>query len=369
MATVNLAQKFADRLDERFTKGSITDSAVGSDYDWAGVNAIKVYTIDAPTLNDYNASASSNRFGTPTEVDDELNTYSLAQKKSFTKTFDMTNVQDQMFKKRSAAYLKQTWDERYVPAIDTYRLGIWANGAGLGAVNGTVLTKATFAEKYLLAHAALDDADVPQEGRIAFVRNDICVAAKLAQELQYNQNYTQKSILNGQIADIVCPVIATPTSRMPSGVEFMIKYKRASADPVKLRLLRANDNAPGIAGTLMEGLVRYDSFVMAQKADGIYVYAQYMDAPVTAIAENSSDNKLLFTLSGTATGTLYYTIDGTNPKVSGTRSTLTVTAASSVATAAALANGTYNVRAYFDATASSNVCSYITSATVTLAHA
>lgn len=114
------------------------------------------------------------------------------------------------------------------------------------------------------------------------------------------------------------PLISVPTSRLPAGVEFMIKYKNATADPMKLRMLRANDNAPGIAGTLMEGLCRYDAFVLAQKADGIYVYASegMCAVPTASVSSNS------VTLSCDTSGaTIKYTTDGTNPKTSATAQT------------------------------------------------
>lgn len=309
--SINLADKYEAKLDERFKKQSLTDKFCGHAYSWEGVNAIKVWSLFSPDLNDYDATASSNRFGTPKEVDDELNVYTLQKKRSFTNTFDITNVQDQMFVKQANAYLKQVWDERYVPEIDKYRLSTWANGAGLGAV-GAALTKTTVMEAILNAHAEMDDANVPQENRVTFVRTDVAVKCKLASELANSQHWLDKTIVSGKIAEINgSPVVAVPKSRMPAGVEFMIKYKNATADPVKLRMLRANNDAPGYAGTLMEGLCRYDAFVMAQKADGIYVYSTDGLAVPTF---SKSENKV--TIAGT--GTIYYTTDGTNPKTSQT---------------------------------------------------
>jgi len=319
MATVNLATKYDPKLDERYKKGSITDAYIGTNYNWEGVNAIKVWTLTAGDLNDYDNTATSNRFGTPSEVDDELNTYSLTMKRSFTKTFDATNVQDQLFVKKAVAYLKQMWDERYIPEIDTYRLKTWANGAGLGALNGTALTKTTVMEALLTAHAALDDMNVPAENRATFVRSDVCVSCKLAAELGHNEAFTSKAIVRGQIGVINdSPIISVPKSRMPAGVEFIIKYKQSSADPMKLRMLRANDNAPGYAGTLMEGLCRYDSFVLAQKANGIYIYAQSgMCAPLTGDNGTTSAGKVTLACA-TAGSTIKYTVDGSNPKTSAT---------------------------------------------------
>lgn len=310
MAT-NLATKFATKLDERFKMRSLTDAWCGHNYDWNGVNSINVWTILTDELNDYNAAASANRFGTPTEVQDELNTYVLTRKRAFSKTIDATNTQDQMFVKKASAYLKQVWDERYVPENDTYRLNTWANGAGLGMV-GSALTKSTIIEAMLNACAALDDACVPQENRVIFVRTDVSVKCKLATELAGNRDWTNKAIVKGQITDLNgIPVVAIPKSRMPAGVEFIVKYKNASADPSKMHMLRSHDDAPGIAGVLLEGLCRYDSFVMANKADGIYVYSTGgLAAPTITQSSNS--------VSISGTGTIKYTVDGSNPKTSST---------------------------------------------------
>ena len=74
-----------------------------------------------------------------------------------------------------------------------------------------------------------------------------------------------------------------------------------------------------MAGYLIEGLVRYDSFVLAQKANGIYVYARngVCAAPTASLASNE------LTLTSSDSGTIKYTIDGSNPKTSKTAVTYT----------------------------------------------
>ena len=323
---INLATKYEPKLDKRFTTRSLTEPFIGSDYNWEGVNAIKVWTLDPGELNDYDSTASAYRFGTPSEVDDEVNIYTLKNKRSFSKVFDTTHVQDQMFVKKNSAFLQQVWDELYVPEVDAYRLAVWANGAGLGKV-GSALTKSTIMEEVLMAHAALDNANVPTENRVTFIRTDVAVKLKLAAELGNQQNWVNKALLQGEIGEVNgSPVITIPSSRMPAGVEFMVKYKKASADPMKLRMLRAHTDAPGYAGTLMEGLCRYDAFVLAQKADGIYVYADStagLAAPTFSISGNT------VTITAPSGATVKYTTDGTNPKVSDTAQTgksVTITA-------------------------------------------
>lgn len=316
---INLATEYSERLDERFKKKSLTDQWCGHNYDWTGSNAISVWTLEDPEINDYSATGT-NRYGTPTEVEDELNTYALTRKRSISKTMDITNIQDTKNVRKVNAYLKSAWDNKYVPEIDKYRLTRWANGAGLGKVNSTALTKTTVIQAMLEANAALNNELVPNDNRVCFVTETLAVQTRLADELKNNESFTTKAIINGQIARLVgMPIVATPDSYMPAGVEFMIKWKNASADPMKLKQLLAHHNPPGVAGYLIEGLVRYDSFVLAQKVNGIYVYAKsgVCAAPTATLASNE------LTLASSDSGTIKYTTDGSNPKTSKTAVTYT----------------------------------------------
>lgn len=321
MATINLATKFETKLDQRFTVQSLTEVAVGNQYDWDGVNAIKVWTLDNPTLNDYNPAASANRFGEVSEVTDEVNTYQLLKMRSFAKTFDETNVQDQKFVKKAATYLKQVWDEVYIPEIDTYRLKVWANGAGMGGYNATSLSKTNIVERLLTAQAELDNAGVPHESRYIFAKASVIIKYKLADEFKTADGIMTKYAIKGQKGEVDgSPLISVPDSRMPKGVDFIIKYKQATADPVKLKKLRTNDNVPGIAGTLMEGLVRFDAFVLANKANGIYMSASDTTAVTQNVTFTYSENKLTLA-SATSGATVKYTINGRNPKTAEDAST------------------------------------------------
>ena len=312
--SINLFEKFSPKLDERYKLASRTDAACGNDFEWEGVNAIKVLTLMNPTLNDYVASGT-NRFGTPTEVQDEAAVYALTKKRSFANTFDVTNVQDQGFVKKAVMYLKQVWDEVYVPEIDKYRLQRWANGAGTVEVSAEALSKTTVVSAMLNAQAALDDMGVPHENRFVFAKSSIIIKYKLADEFKTADGIMTKYAIKGQKGEVDgSPLIGVPDSYMPAGVNFIIKYKKASADPMKLKMLRAHESVPGIAGVLMEGLCRYDSFVLANKANGVYVHAQ-SGACTTPTIQIASNQATMTAGSGEA---IKYTADGTNPKTSET---------------------------------------------------
>lgn len=283
-----------------------------------------MWTLGKANINDYTLSPGTgvSRFGAIHEVEDEINTYQLLNKKSFNESIDETNVQDQMFIKKSQALMKQFWDEQVIPEIDKYRLGVWANGAGLGLINGTALTSSTIVKAIMTGHAALNNKHVPHANRVCFVTETIAIECRLADELKYNEAVTTKQIVNGQITTIGgYPVVAVPDDLMPSGVEFIIKYKDASVDPMKMKLLRAITNSENVAGTLMQGLWRYDSFVLANKCNGIYVYSQ-SGTVATPTGDNGTTASGKVTLAcSTGSSTIKYTVDGSNPKTSATAAT------------------------------------------------
>ena len=54
-------------------------------------------------------------------------------------------------------------------------------------------------------------------------------------------------------------------------LNFIIKYKGATVDPMKLKNLRVQKNPMGIDGDVVEGRYIYDAFVKDAACDGIYI--------------------------------------------------------------------------------------------------
>lgn len=68
-----------------------------------------------------------------------------------------------------------------------------------------------------------------------------------------------------------CVVKPVPTSWMPSGVHFMIKYRNCTADPVKLQQYDILEKVQGFSGPVVQGRIYYDAFVLDAKKAGIGV--------------------------------------------------------------------------------------------------
>jgi hypothetical protein len=79
---INYAEKYSEKVDERFKIGAVTTPAVNNDYDFAGVNAVNVYSVPTTPMNDY-ALTGANRYGTPAELQNSVQTMALTRDRSF----------------------------------------------------------------------------------------------------------------------------------------------------------------------------------------------------------------------------------------------------------------------------------------------
>lgn len=270
---INVATKYAPLLDERFTHESFTESAAGTEFDWDGVKTIKVWTADQATIGNYTRSGV-NRFGTPTELGDTEATYTLSNDKSFSFTIDKGNAGEQFNVKKANQRIKTIWDEQMTPLVDQARLTKWCDGAGTKAT-GAAPTKATIVELIMKGNAAMSNALVPLKNRFIFIGNSLFVDAKLSTQIQYSDKLATEAYANGKMGYLDgVPVIAVPDSYLPENIQFLIKYKQATADPIKLKTMRIHTDPPGIDGDLGEGRMIFDAFVRAPKSMGVYTYSK-----------------------------------------------------------------------------------------------
>ena len=69
-------------------------------------------------------------------------------------------------------------------------------------------------------------------------------------------------------------VVKVPANRLPEGFGFMIAHPVATVAPSKLEDYRVHRDPPGISGSLVEGRICYDAFVLDNKKEAIYYQAK-----------------------------------------------------------------------------------------------
>ena len=272
---VNYAEKFSQTIDEQLSKDSLTDKAVNKDYDFDGVNKVNVYSVETVPLNDYDINAKSNRYGTPVELGNDVQTLELTQDKSFTFSIDRKNATDTMMAMSAAKALARELKEVVTPTIDRYRIAKYTAEALAAHTKEETLTTETEYSAFLEGSMVLFDAKVPTEGRIAFVTSAYYKAIKLDKNFVSSGDKGQEIAVTGAVGTIdKTTIIVAPADYFVKGTNFIICHPMAMTSPVKLADYKIHENPQGINGWLVEGRIYYDAFVLNNKKAAIYLSKQ-----------------------------------------------------------------------------------------------
>lgn len=278
--SVNYAEKYSSKVDERFALGSLTNGIVNSEYDWIGVSTVKVYSIPTVAMNDYSLSGTS-RYGTPSELGNEVQEMTVSKDRSFTFTIDRKSYDDTQMTMEAGKALRRQIDEVVIPEIDAYRIAALVTNAKTEHIVEADVTKSNAYEEFLKVQEILDDAKAPVGGRICLVTPAYLNKLKLDEAFTKKGDMATTIAINGLVGEVDgVPVIKAPTSYFPEGVDFIITNPIAMPSPVKLQEYKIHTDAPGISGWLVEGRVRYDAFVLNEKKAAIGVHKVATEAGV-----------------------------------------------------------------------------------------
>lgn len=270
--SINYAEKYSSKVDERFTLGSLTNGLVNSEYDWIGVETVKVYSIPTVAMNDYSLSGTS-RYGTPSELGNEVQEMKVQKDRSFTFTIDRKSYDDTQMTMEAGRALRRQIDEVVIPEVDTYRIAALVAGAPEGNAKAGALSSSNAYASFLEVQEVLDDNKVPTAGRICIGRPKFINQIKQDEAFVKRGDMATQIAISGVIGEIDgVPIIKAPASYFPANVDFIITNPIAMPSPVKLQEYKIHTDAPGISGWLVEGRVRYDAFVLNEKKDAIGVH-------------------------------------------------------------------------------------------------
>ena len=259
---------------------SLATGFTNRDYNWEGVKTLTVYSIPTVALSDYNREASSNRYGSPSELQDTIQTMTVSQDKGFTFIIDKGNKIDSMNVRDAGKALRREIDEVIVPEEDKYVFGKLAQAAVANNQVGTGSVSASTAyAAFLAGQTALDEKNVPTAGRIAAV--NAATLAKLKQDPAFilASDMGQKMKINGLVGEIDgVKIVKVPSTYLPQNCLFIITHPSVTVKAEKIKDYKIHDNPPGISGNLVEGRVYYDAFVLDAKKDGVYAHYTALSA-------------------------------------------------------------------------------------------
>lgn len=279
---IDLITQFLPYVDEMFATESKKSLLTNNELSWTGAHTIKVYKVSTASMNDYDrkgtgTGATGSRYGKVEGLDATTEELTLKKDRSFTFAIDKLDNDETKQAVSAATALARQLREVVVPEVDTYTYGIMVSGAG-SKPKAIELTTTNIYAEIIKGNNELDNAEVPETGRVLLVTPDVYLLMKQCKDITMETDIGNDLRLKGVISNLDgLNVIKVPKNRLPEDFGFMIAHPCATVAPAKLEDYTVHENPPGISGSLVEGRICYDAFVLDNKTKAIY----YQSVPVT----------------------------------------------------------------------------------------
>ena len=270
---INLATKYIKEVDERWASESQAALVTGNGFVYKGDQTFVIYSIPYAPLNDYTRSGS-NRYGNPNDLSRNIQTVHVTQDKGFSFTIDRGDEVQSEYVSNPGKSLAREIKEVVVPAYDRYCFKVMVESAEENGHNATTeITKSNAHAMLLNGIEHMSDRNVPIDNCYAFCTYHY--ANLLMQDpsfVRYGDSSQEmmKTGIIGMVDGI--KIVMVSHSKLPAGTAFLLVHKDACVAPRQLEEYKTHEDPPGISGTLCEGRVLFDCFVLDEKADGIYYH-------------------------------------------------------------------------------------------------
>ena len=268
--TEDLATKFQEKIDERFSTESKSSLVTNREYDFIGARSIKIYNVGTAPMNDYGRNKKgTSRYGEPENLSAEAEEYPMEKDRSFTFTIDKADEDETLGALNAGKALARQIREVVEPEVDKYTYEKMARNAGK-----TEIQTASASNAYDLltdANEELDNNEVPVEGRVAVCTPAYHKFLKKDKNAVIETEIGQDMKIRGVVANLDGAVIQkVPKKLLPDGANFILAHAVATTQAVKLAEYKIHTNAPGVSGQLVEGRIYYTAFIRKNKKGAIY---------------------------------------------------------------------------------------------------
>lgn len=274
---IQLATKYNHYVDEVMKAASKSSLIAGAAFDFQGAHEIRIYKIGTAPMQDYgrNSIQAGNwsHYGEISTLDATTESMILEKDRSFTFEIDKLDQDETAQNLEAASALNRQLREVVIPEVDTYTYDVIVRNAGLKPA-AVALTVDSIYEELAKGSEALDDAEAPEEGRYILVTPATLRLMKLSKYLAFNQDVGKELRVRGVVGSLDgASIIKVPASRLPDGFGFLYGHPMAACAPTKLADYKIHKDPPGLSGSLVEGRINYDAFVLENKADALYYQA------------------------------------------------------------------------------------------------
>lgn len=273
---IDLVTKFAPYVDEQFKNESKRDLLTNQDFTWTGAHSVKIYKISTSQMNDYDRDGTGenwSRYGYVAPLSATTKEMTLSKDRSFTFAIDKLDQDETAQQLAAASALARQNREVVIPEVDSYTYGVMASNAG-HKPDALALTAENIYGEITKASQALDDAEIPETGRALVVTPATYALMKKSKDINLDTDVGQDMRLKGVIGNLDgAAVVKVSAVRLPENFGFMLAHPSATVNPVKLEDFHIHQDPPGISGSLVEGRICYDAFVLDNKVKAIYYQA------------------------------------------------------------------------------------------------
>lgn len=289
--TIEYAKKFTNIIDELYKKESVTngmDSAV--DPNFSGVNEVKVLKVSTTGLGDYSRTT-----GYPKgDVTASWETMKLTEERGKEISIDRMDNEETLgltFGQVTGQFMRQ----HVVPELDAYRFAKYASTDGILKATPGDLDKSNILEAIDEAARAMDENEVPEEGRRLYVSSDLKPVLNQAVSRQWGSDTGINNVLSSYNG---MPIIFVPKTRfytaltLNSGagdswgyakaatsgkdINFMMIYPQSILQVVKFSLPKifTPDQNQQMDAWKFQFREYHDAFVYENKKAGVYLNAK-----------------------------------------------------------------------------------------------
>ena len=279
MATINLLEGNATKLEKRMTVGALVFGKGKAPFKFDGVDTIKSLAVQTQTPNTYNPQATGSRFGELKEVEDTLNEYKLEEGPSNNMSIDKSYNTAQLMLKRASEVMQQQIDEQYIPLMDKKSLANKVKGAGVNSVDGAI-TSANCFKVFSKARKAFVDNKVRGNGKdlVAWVKSGVYEVIIEDERFKTLEKLGTKATTDGVVGKYAgWQIIEVPEDYFDANVNAVFANLNCLIDADKFRTARILTEHPDVDGSVIQLHFKFGSFVEKTNAKGVYV--SYVTSP------------------------------------------------------------------------------------------
>lgn len=269
---IDYAVKYSGQVDEKFRLESKSDICVNDNYDFQGSKTVKVYSVSTAPMNDYSRDGGTSRYGTPSELEATTQELVMSRDRSFVFTIDKMNEDETAGALEAGKRLAAQISQEIIPEVDGYRFAKMAANAGVVA-DALALTKDNVYESIVEGTTQLNENEAPLVGRFLVVTPRTHGLMKQSDDIVLDSDVGQELRIRGVVAFYDgMEVIEVPSTRLPENTGFLIGHPSATTSPIKLAEYKVHKDPVGVSGSLAEGRIYYDAFVLNNKKDTLYFH-------------------------------------------------------------------------------------------------